>query len=209
MKEDLIRRAQEIITIINQIPNVKNCTLYGSLAENRDDSLSDIDIEVDISGMDNGVFALLLPELVKQKMQVFYTDYAPSLAPEQYVVSIALDEENPFLIADIRCRAYPHYGTISKEQLKDQNDPYTHMLKLWTINLKHFARDDDCSDDIHRMAAKVGIQEQRKKDKAELLMEVLHWLESNAPEHLSCFVKSCRREAERIDSEIDIYPKAN
>ena len=82
MKEDLIRRAQEIITIINQIPNVKNCTLYGSLAENRADSLSDIDIEVDVSGMDNGVFALLLPALIKKKMHVFYSDYAPSLAPK-------------------------------------------------------------------------------------------------------------------------------
>lgn len=198
MNETLRKKAALLMETLHQIPGVKRCTLYGSLAENRDDRLSDIDIEVDVSGLDNGVFVLNLPELLKEKLQICYVDYAPSLAPEQYVVSLALDAQNPFLIADIRCSADPHSKSISRNELSSRNNPYTHILKLWTANLKHYARGNDCAGDIRRMAAKLGIEQLETPE--EMLEKVLVWLENNVPEHLGVFLTSCRREWERIHS---------
>lgn len=198
MNETLRKKATLLMETLHQIPGVKRCTLYGSLAENRDDPLSDIDIEADVSGLDNGVFVLKLPELMKEKLKICYVDYAPSLAPEQYVVSLALDAQNPFLIADIRCSADPHSKSISRNELSSRNNPYTHILKLWTANLKHYARGNDCADDIRRMAAKLDIEQ--LETPVEMLEKVLEWLETDVPDHLSVFLASCRREWEKIRS---------
>lgn len=198
MRKSLEHNAQLVMETLNQIPGVQKCMLYGSVAEKRADELSDIDIEADVSGLDNGAFILKLPELLKEKLQIWYTDYAPSLAPEQYVVSLALDEQNPFLIADIRCSADPHSKSISRNELSSRNHPYTHMLKLWTANLKHYARGNDCADDIRRMAAKLGIEQ--LETPVEMLEKVLEWLENNVPEYLGGFLTSCRREWEKIRS---------
>ena len=65
---DMLRsKADEIITILNGIPTVIGCNLYGSLSTNTHDELSDIDIEIDVSGYDNGQFMLELTEMLKDK----------------------------------------------------------------------------------------------------------------------------------------------
>ena len=57
--------ATEIVAFLNEIPMVRKCEIYGSLATNTYDELSDIDIEIDVSGYDNGQFMLELVELLK------------------------------------------------------------------------------------------------------------------------------------------------
>lgn len=53
MRDALINKANEIISILKEIPVVKGGQ-YGSLSTNTYDELSDIDIEVDVSGSDYG-----------------------------------------------------------------------------------------------------------------------------------------------------------
>ena len=94
----LKQKAEQIIKILNSLPQVKGCKIYGSLINGNYDELSDIDIEVDVSGIDNGKFMLNIVDLLKDKVDIVYSDYAPSLIPEYYIVSVAIDRQNPFLI---------------------------------------------------------------------------------------------------------------
>lgn len=184
--------AEKLMALLQTFPEVKSCTLYGSLAEGRGDALSDIDIEVDVSGTDNGAFVLTLPDRLARHIPVFYSDYAPSLAPQQYVVTVALNETDPFLFADLRCAAVPHCTAVSQTQLKERNTPFAHTLKLWTANLKHYTRGADCGDAIRRMARKLGAEQAETGSAKDLLEETLCWLEKNAPPQMKTFVSSCR-----------------
>lgn len=184
--------AEKLMALLQTFPEVKGCTLYGSLAEGRGDALSDIDIEVDVSGTDNGAFALMLPDRLAQHIPVFYSDYAPSLAPQQYVVTLALDENDPFLFADLRCAATPHCAAVTPAQLKARNTLFAHTLKLWTANLKHYARGVDCTAEICRMGRKLGLAQAEEKEGELLLEETLDWLDENAPQQMKMFLASCR-----------------
>lgn len=198
MNDFLKNRAEELLTILQALPGVQKCSLYGSLSANTHDEFSDIDIEIDVSGQDNGLFCLSLPGLLKDKLPVYYWDYAPSLVPERYIVSFSLDENNPFLIADLCCSGLPHCTTVTKEQLRAQNDPVSHLLKLWTANLKHYARGADCYGDIPRMAHRAGIPEASTNDAAALLEETLCFLERSADDTLEILLRSCRRKFEEL-----------
>lgn len=193
MARTLMETADHIMHILSDIPGIKNCTLYGSLSSGNYDELSDIDIEIYVSDRDNGVFALELPDMLRERMPVYYADYAPSLAPEKYVVSIAFDETNPFRMADICVKGEPHFSTVTRRQLADRNDMFTHTLKLLTANLKHHLRGADCRGDIVKMASRLGIPEIADKSDAALLSDTLEWLESNVPEHLRTFLTAFRK----------------
>ncbi len=198
MYNSLRDTANNIITFLNEIPMVRECSIYGSLATNTYDELSDIDIEIDVSGYDNGQFMLELVELLKDKFSIYYSDYAPSLIPDRYIVSIAVDKENPFLIADLCCCAEPHCATVTKQQASEKNDKYTHILKLWTANLKHYVRGNECYDDIVRMGQKIAIEDIDTKDEAEILEKTLCWIEENVKSELHEFVESCRRRFDEL-----------
>ncbi len=198
MLNSLRYKADEIITVLNEIPVVQKCTVYGSLATNTHDKLSDIDIEIDVSGYDNGKFMIDIVEMLRDKLHIYYFDYAPSLVPDQYIVSIAIDKDNPFLIVDLCCCAEPHCITVTKQQVLGKNEKYSHILKVWTANLKHFVRGSECYEDIVRMAKKVSIEDIDSKDEIELLDETLCWLEENVENALDEFVESCRRQFEEL-----------
>lgn len=198
MYHSLRDTANEIITFLNEIPMVRRCEIYGSLATNTYDELSDIDIEIDVSGYDNGQFMLELVELLKGKFGIYYSDYAPSLIPERYIVSIAIDEKNPFLIVDLCCCAKPHYTTVTKQQVSEKNNKYTHILKLWTANLKHYVREKECYGDIVRMGQKLAPEDIETKDEVEILERTLCWLEENVENGLYEFIESCRRRFDEL-----------
>ena len=198
MQNSLRDVANDLITLLNEIPAVKKCSIYGSISTDTHDELSDIDIEMDVSGYDNGEFMLELVELLKEKLCIYYSDYAPSLIPDKYIVSIAIDEENPFLLADLCCIAEPHCTTVTKQQALKKNKKYTHILKLWTANLKHYVRGNECYDDIVRMAKKLALEDIDNKDEAVILEKTLCWLEKNVENGLYKFVKSCRRKFEDL-----------
>ena len=190
MNLELRKLSKKCLDIIKSLPQVKSCELYGSIANNTEDELSDIDIKVDVSGYDNGKFMLEVSKLIQNKLHVVYYDFAPSLAPNSYIVSIAISSENPFAILDLNCVATPHCQTVLKEHIV--NDVYSHTLKVWVANLKHYARGFECYSDIARMAKRLKIQGIYSKDEKELLEDVLTWLEQNQTSDFAKYVSSCR-----------------
>lgn len=193
MNDYLRNKAQEILAILSEMTEVNHCTIYGSLSTDTCDELSDIDINIDVSGSDNGQFMIRLVEMLKEKLRVYYYDYAPSLIPDKYIVSVAIDEYNPFLIVDLQCSAEPHYTTVTKQQVAQLNNKFTHILKLWTANLKHYTRGVECYDAIVHMAHKLKLDDIDIKEETELLEDTLCWLECNASDELSTFITSCRK----------------
>lgn len=198
MTNSLKEKANEIMYLFDKLPGVKKCTLYGSVAKGSYDDLSDIDIEVDVSGYDNGLFMLNITEILKDKLDVYYADYAPSLAPDKYIVSLAIDKDNPFLILDLCIAAKPHCTTVTKEEIMGKNEKYTHILKLFTINLKHYIRGNECREDLLKMAKKIGIEDAEDKKETELLSETLSYLEANAVNGLFELIKKLKMKFDEL-----------
>lgn len=187
----LLKKAEEVITYLNNLPKVKACSLYGSLANGNADKHSDIDIKVDVSGSDNGTFMKALPKLMAKRFSVIWHDFAPSLAPEQYVVSVAIDENNPFCVVDLKCTATPHIVTVQKRDL--ENDIYFHLIKLWTANCKHHIRGADCTSDIQKMGRRTIGSECETMTNEQILEEILHRLENNATPGTAVYIANCRK----------------
>jgi hypothetical protein len=186
-----IAKVNDIINYLNTFPKVKFCSLYGSLVNGNADRYSDIDIIIDVSGSDNGVFMKNLPELFVKCFPVIWHDFAPSLVPEQYVVSIAIDESNPFCVVDFKCTATPHFKTIQKGDL--ENDVYYHLIKLWVANCKHYVRGTNCTLDIQKMARlTIGTHCEAMTDK-QILEEILCRLEKNTTLETRAYIANCRK----------------
>ncbi|MBQ7101481.1 MAG: nucleotidyltransferase domain-containing protein [Clostridia bacterium] len=175
--------AQEVCYFLHNLPEVKSCGLYGSVSTDSYDEYSDIDIEIDVSGVDNGWFATQIPRILLKKFDVIFYDFAPSLAPNKYVVSLAMNNENPFMMVDVACTATPYCDTVSKQQLSSLNNLYDHTLKVFVANLKHFLRGVDCYDDISRMYGRI-FRDREVYDEEQMLNVVYEWLQDNAePRH--------------------------
>ncbi len=172
--------AEEICVFLQSIQGVKSTVIIGSLAKGNFDKYSDIDIEVDVSGMDNGQFLIELPKLLAEKYDIVYCDYAPSLVPHKYIVSFAADIPNPFGFVDISCVATPHCTTVSKQELQSLNCLYDHTFKLFAINLKHYLRDWDCYDDIVSMYSGICGEDAEERDEVYMLKATYDWLMENA-----------------------------
>ena len=194
---DALTLSRELSDFFGRRPEVRSVTLYGSIARGMADSYSDIDIKLDVSGYDNGRFLLEVPTMLAERYAVLYSDFAPSLAPEQYIVSCALSEENPFLIVDVNCAAEPHVASVAKSDL--QNDPVVHVLKLWVANAKHFIRGRDCYADIAKMCRKSTGRELSPGQELLMLEQTLAWLEAKVPERLTGYVKNCRKALEEAN----------
>ena len=174
--ESTMEIANSIRSYFMLLPEVQNCTIYGSIANNTCDEYSDIDMELDISGCDNSLFALRVPEILGRLYPVIFFDYAPSLMPDSYVVSCAISSDNPFLIVDIKCIATPHFTTVLPSDFPC--DRAVHTLKVFVANLKHWIRGADCYDDIARMHKRVcGPSNPLAPD--SMMKDVFIWLEEN------------------------------
>jgi predicted nucleotidyltransferase len=187
----LEQKAIQIIDCLLTNPEVKFCKIYGSLANGKADKYSDIDIEVDVSECDNSMFVKKLPGILDETFRVIWYDFAPSLMPDQYIVSIAVDEFNPFCIVDLKCTATPHMSSLQKSDYS--NDTLHHSLKLWVANCKHFFRGQECSADIHKMGRKViGTTSENMTD-YDILEEVLCRIETNKTDKTANYIDSCRK----------------
>ena len=178
---ELVQTAQELRAYLLAQPEVTSCVLTGSVAERRHDRYSDIDMEIDVSGHDNSRYALTLPAVMARYRPVIYSDYAPSLMPDSYVVSLALSAENPFLLLDIKCTATPHCPTLQRGDFP--YDVFAHTLKLLVLNTKHFLRGADCLSDIRRMYTRLYVQG-AELPADEMLRRVYRWL--TAQERADC-----------------------
>ena len=170
----------EIFDFLNNLPEVKECKIYGSISTGNNDEFSDLDIAIDVSGIDNGVFLTKLPDIFSGKYDIIFYDYTPSLAPNKYIVSIAINEKNPFMVIDISCVATPHYNSVSKQDLMSLNNKYDHTLKLFVANLKHLLRGADCYDDIYKMYSRIFGRNIEVFNEEHMLRDVYQWLQENA-----------------------------
>ena len=194
MEGNNLEIAKNICVQFEKKPEVNFCKIYGSLDRGDYDEYSDIDIEVVVSGYDNGKFLKRAPEILNEICPVVFSDYATSLMPNEYIVSCAISKENPFLIVDIKCSAVPHIMSISKHDIV--NDKNTHILKLWVANAKHYLRGIDCESDINRMYKKVfGHSGKTAKD---MLLGTLEHLKENCNSALYEYIASCEKYAKRI-----------
>ena len=171
---------KEIFEFLNDLPEVKSCKIVGSLSAGNNDEFSDLDLVIDVSGIDNGVFLTKLPKLFEEKYDVIFYDYTPSLAPDKYIVSIAINKTNPFMIVDVSCVATPHFDSVSKQDLSSLNNKYDHTLKLFVANLKHLLRGMDCYDDIYKMYSRIFGRDLEAYDEEWMMQEVYGWLQENA-----------------------------
>lgn len=189
--------AAELQSYLSSLPEVKACRLYGSLSTEEDDEYSDIDMEVDVSGTDNGAFITELPARLAERYSVIFCDYAPSLAPEKYIVTLALHEDAPFMLLDITCTATPHVASRSKQDIRALNDGYDHTLKLFAANLKHHLRGADCHADILKMHDRIFGKEHTKNDK-QMLTAVYGWLDEHAEDRHRGYVAGFAAYMEQI-----------
>ena len=180
--------ANEVCDFLRSLSEIQDCHLYGSVQNGTCDEYSDIDIEIDVSGVDNGAFATRLPDILSAKFDVIFFDYAPSLAPEKYVISVALNTENPFRMVDICCAANPHCSTVTRQSLASLNNQYDHTLKLFVANLKHFLRGTDCYTDILKMYSRIFRNDAVAHDEEYMLTTVYRWLQDNAEPRHETFV---------------------
>ena len=66
---------KEIFEFLNDMPEVQSCKIYGSLSAGNYDEFSDLDLVIDVSGIDNGMFLTKLPQLFEEKYDVIFYDY--------------------------------------------------------------------------------------------------------------------------------------
>lgn len=59
--------AKDIFEFLNDLPEVKSCKIVGSLSNGNNDEFSDLDLVIDVSGIDNGVFLTKLPKRFEEK----------------------------------------------------------------------------------------------------------------------------------------------
>lgn len=189
---EIMDYTNQICEFLLDVPEIKNCSVVGSLSNGNSDEYSDIDIEIDVSGIDNGKFLTKIPGILAQKYHIIFADYAPSLAPQIYVVSIAISELNPFMVVDIRCIANPHMNTLSKEEISSLNNQYEHTLKLFTYNLKHFIRGKECFNDIERMHNRI-LEKRENADEHLMFSEVYNWLRDNATDKYIEYLRSLKQ----------------
>lgn len=185
----IIETANNICNYFMTISEVNSVSIYGSIAKNGYDKYSDIDIELDLSGSDNGLFLKKAAKLLNNVYPVIFSDYASSLLPTEYIVSCAISEENPFLIVDIKCSAKPHINSVEKGDVI--NDKYAHILKLWVANMKHYLRGHNCKSDIERMYHKLFAE--KKCSEKQMLCDVFSWIQENKTDKYEKYLLSCEK----------------
>lgn len=185
----IIETANNICNYFITIPEVNSVSIYGSIANHSYDKYSDIDIELDLSGSDNGLFLKRAAELLNNVYPVIFRDYAPSLLPDKYIVSCAISEKNPFLIVDIKCSATPHVNSVKKSDIL--NDKYAHILKLWIANIKRYLRGHNCEKDIKLMYHKLFAEE--KRSEKQMLCDVFSWIKENKTDKYEKYLLSCEQ----------------
>ncbi len=179
-------RLDELSACLAGMPEVQSVTPYGSYVTGQVDEFSDIDLAIDVSGFDNGQFLLTLPMRLAEHYPILFTDFAPSLAPEKYVLTAAIYPDKPFLLLDISVTATPHCSTVTREMLSGKNNPFAHTLKLFSANMKHYLREQDCGSDIRKMYGRLA---QPDTDSLpEMLRHTHRWLLRNASADLREYI---------------------
>lgn len=162
----------EICRKIETFGFVTSVQKVGSRAEGHADCYSDIDLVVNIRDIKPDIALLKITEFMKITYAPLWVDFANSLMPQKFVVSMFIDCENPFCFLDI--------GIYNEENFHYnpqtfQNDKWVHLTKLWIMNFKYYLRKDSRLPlRFEKMMKKAGISNwQHELDGFEKLLKVL------------------------------------
>ncbi len=197
-----IEMANQVMDLFRAQPEVKEVTLRGSLTEGTPDEYSDIDINVDVSGHDNGQYVHRLLKLMYESFDPHFHDFNCSLAPTWYIMNFYPRGVPIFWQIDIVLIAEPHCPSISQADLKAMQDPVAHILKLWVVYLKHLIRGDEGIEEqtIQTMPDRVGGDGWDGLSAWEIMALALDRAEERATKKHREFVAQCHnayREASR------------
>lgn len=128
---DSLDLAKRVISTFLAQDEVKAAFLNGSLARGTADEFSDIDIIVDVSGSDNGMYLERVVALIEQDFGVRFHYYACHRVPDIYVVCLFLRDASVFQIVDVQCVATPHCRSVSRDDLRRIRDDVAGLLKGW------------------------------------------------------------------------------
>jgi predicted nucleotidyltransferase len=146
----------KIIRAISDLEFVHTVKIVGSLNEENNDLYSDIDLEVSIKHLSSDKALLIICELLTEKFSPLWSDYANSLVPNKFLVSMFFENENPFRFIDI---GIVNNGVHSIDKDRFQNDIWIHLTKLWIMNFKLYLRRDERFDvRFEKMMLDAGIK---------------------------------------------------
>lgn len=154
------------------------------------DEYSDIDIGIDVSGEDNGAFAVeKLPNIINQHFSVIFVDWAPSLLPKTYIQSFFLRGTSPFWFIDIECIATPHIPSVSNVK----NDEIGHLIKLWIQTAKYHLRKHPSSNlQVQKLARRILRRNYASNSSSELMQIILNEIDIvNTNNHYDQIIESC------------------
>jgi predicted nucleotidyltransferase len=161
MGESQIRAQQKIvhdlIEYLQAQRGIHSCAIHGSLSGDMGDEYSDIDLQVDVSGHDNGKMVLMLPYIVQQRFPLAYIAFAPKFAPDLYVVSFAFPQTSIFHFIDIECLATPHVPSLQKDEVRHITNWTSLYTKLLIGCLKKYLRQQDCTGELQFLTRQLQV----------------------------------------------------
>ena len=112
--------------------------LTGSRKTGAEDAFSDFDLSVTVRGLPADQGLARIASHLKNEYRPLWLDYANSLMPGKFLVSIFFAGENPFAFYDIGVQN--HDAGLLYDSSAFRNDPWVHLTKLWILNFKHYLR---------------------------------------------------------------------
>jgi predicted nucleotidyltransferase len=173
------------LNFLKALPEVKSCTLHGSLASNSSDEYSDIDLRVDVSGCDNGKFMLQLPDLLSKVFDIGYFAYAPKFVPDLYLITIFFVGSFIFHFVDIECLATPHFASVTREELVNSPAKENVVFKMALLELKSYFRRKAFSPTIERLFKMVAKTEASIASEKGRLVAIFDYFVKNTNKFVS------------------------
>jgi predicted nucleotidyltransferase len=194
-----IKIANQVLTLFQAQPEVKEATLRGSLVDGTPDEYSDIDITIDVSGHDNGQYVYRVLDLMHENFDVCFRDINSSAVPKWYVLNFFLNGVSPFWQIDVFITARPHCTSFSREDIRAIQDPVAHLLKLWVPCFKHLIRDPERNQDEINLAlvAKLDVAGLLDMPAMEKMKAVLDEIRRRADGRFDEFIARCRDVCEK------------
>jgi predicted nucleotidyltransferase len=188
--------ANQIIEVLEKEEHVQSVYLRGSLSHGKTDEYSDIDIGIDVSGYDNGQYALNLFGVLNEHFSIIFNDWAPSLLPDQYVQSFFFKDTSPFWFVDIECNATPHVRSVTNIH----NDRVGHHLKLWILNAKYYLRGMSQEYSIYQFGKKVlEVQDLHNLSPKEIMRLTLETIHRNSTQQYEDIITKCSQICSKIE----------
>ncbi|MBM0067933.1 nucleotidyltransferase domain-containing protein [Alkalicoccobacillus gibsonii] len=172
-----MNHVDQIIQSISSLNFVCTVDIVGSHSNDTNDKYSDVDLVVHVLDEPADKALLRISYFLCEKYSPLWYDYANSLMPNKFLVSMYFENTTPFKFIDI--------GIINNEAQfynKDdfKNDKWIHLMKLWVMNFKYYVRKSErFESSFNNMMASAGINDfKNHADGFKKLLNVLSTKES-------------------------------